>query len=295
MQFVRSCRIIGALLALILFLPGCSTVKLAYNNAQTMSYWWLDSYFDFNPAQSEKVRAELAALQAWHRARQLPAYINTLEKLQRAAPANVTPQQICDVLAELKSHVQTLIDQAEPTLAALAPTLTEEQLAHLARQLDKRSQKWREEWLEGSPAERQARRVKKLAERADMFYGPLEEAQLTLLRTQVATSAFDANLSWRESQRRHQDTLQTLRELQGASLGAPRVRAMVHGLLARAVSSPDPAHRNYVDKLNQENCKTFAALHNSSTPAQRIKLIDTLKDYAADARALMADGTNIPS
>jgi hypothetical protein len=279
----------------MLCLPGCSTVKLAYNNAQTMSYWWLDSYFDFDAAQSEKVRADLAALQAWHRARQLPAYVNTLEKLQRAAPANVTPEQVCDLLAELKSHAQVLIDQTEPTLAALAPTLTEEQLAHLARQLDKRSRKWHEEWLDGSPAERQARRLKKLAERADMLYGPLEEAQLKLLRTHVAASAFDAASSWRESQRRHQDTLQTLRQIKGGSLDALQVRAALHALLARAITSPDPAYRTYTEKLNQENCRTYAALHNSSTPAQRIKLLDTLKDYAADARALMAAGLNIPS
>lgn len=294
MQFVRSCRIIGALLALIPCLPGCSSVRLAYNNAPAMSYWWLDSYFDFNPAQSEKVRADLAALQAWHRGKQLPAYINTLEKLQRAAPANVTPEQVCDVLAELKSHVQTLIDQTEPALAALAPTLTQEQLAHLARQLDKRSQKWREEWLDGSPAERQARRLKKLAERADMLYGPLKEPQLALLRAQVAASSFDATLSWRESQRRHLDTLQTLRQVQGGGLGAWRARAELHALLARAVSSPDPAYRDYLEKLNQENCQTYAALHNSSAPVQRGKLMDTLKHHAADARALMADGINIP-
>lgn len=295
MQFVRSCRIIGALLALILLLPGCSTVKLAYNNAPAMSYWWLDSYFDFDAAQSEKVRTDLAALQAWHRARQLPAYVNTLEKLQRAAPANVTPEQVCDLLAELKSHAQILIDQTEPTLAALAPTLTEEQLAHLARQLDKRSRKWQEEWLEGSPAERQARRVKQLAERADMLYGPLEEAQLKLLRAHVAASVFDAALSWRESQRRHQDALQTLREVQGGSLGASKARTALHALLTRSITSPDPGYRTYTEKLNQENCRTYAALHNSSTPAQRIKLVDTLKDYAADARGLMAAGINIAS
>lgn len=293
MQFVRSSRIIGVLLAVMLCLPGCSTVKLAYNNAPAMSYWWLDSYFDFDATQSEKVRADLAALQAWHRARQLPAYVSTLEKLQRAAPANVTPEQVCDLLAELKSHAQVLIDQTEPTLAALAPTLTEEQLAHLARQLDKRSRKWHEEWLDGSPAERQSRRVKQLAERADMLYGPLEEAQLKLLRAHVAASVFDAALSWRESKRRHQDTLQTLRQVQGGSLGPLQARAELHALLARAITSPDPAYRTYTEKLNQENCRTYAALHNSSSPAQRIKLLDTLKDYAADARALMAAGINM--
>lgn len=278
------------LLALVLLLPGCSTVKLGYNNAPELSYWWLDSYLDFDATQSLKVRADLAELQARHRSQELPAYVNTLGKLQRLAPASVTPEQVCDVLADLRSHVQTLIDQAAPTVIALAPTLKAEQLDHLARQLNKRSQKWREEWLDGSPAERSARRVKQLTERADMFYGRLEEPQLTLLRAHVAASTFDATLSLRESLRRHQDLLQTLRQVQAGSLSALRVRAEVLALLARASNSPDAAFRSYLERMNQDNCKAFAALHNSTTPSQRLKALATLNDYETDARALMAAG-----
>ena len=278
------------LLALLLavVLPGCSAVKLGYNNAPELSYWWLDSYLDFDSAQSLKVRADLGALQAWHRQNELPAYISTLEKLQRMAPANVTSAQVCDVYAELKPHFQTLIDQAGLSLVALAPTLTPDQLDHLARQLKKRSDKWREEWMDGSPEELSSRRVKQLQDRVEMLYGRLDEPQLAVLRTSVASSVFDAATSSRESQRRHQDALQTLRQLQPGMPNPQRIQAQVHDLLSRAIDSPDPAYRNYLDKVIQENCKTLAALHNSITPTQRTKAIETLKDYASDARALMA-------
>jgi hypothetical protein len=234
------------------------------------------------------VRADLAALQAWHRQNELPAYIVTLEKLQRMAPANVTSEQVCDVYAELKPRFQTLVDQAGLTLVSLAPTLTPEQLDHLARQLKKRSDKWREEWMDGSPAELGSRRVKQLQDRVEMLYGRLEEPQLAVLRSSVASSVFDAATSSRESQRRHQDALQTLRQLQRGMPDPQRIKAQVHDLLSRAIDSPDAAYRNYLDKVTQENCKTLAALHNSITPTQRTKAIETLKDYAADARALMA-------
>ncbi len=282
-------HIIGGLLGLILVLGiwGCSAVKMSYNNAPELSYWWLDSYLDFNETQTLKVRADLATLQSWHRATELPAYVATLEKMQRMAPSSVTPEQVCDLFEEFKPRLQALVDQVEPTVAALAPMLKADQLDHLARQLDKRSAKWREEWLDGTLAKRNARHVKQMVERAELLYGRLEQPQLAVLRASVATSAFDAPTSYRESLRRHQDALQLLRQLQTDSPNPTRARAAIHALLARSMDSPDAAYRNYMEKITQENCKAFATLHNSTTPTQRLKVIENLKDYETLARALV--------
>ncbi|MEO8121592.1 MAG: DUF6279 family lipoprotein [Rhodoferax sp.] len=282
-------HIIGPLLGLFLalLLSGCSTVKLGYNNAPELGYWWLDSYLDFNDRQSVQVRADLAALQAWHRQTELPLYVSTLRQLQRMAPSDVTPAQVCEVSAGFRARFQALLDQAEPALLALASTLHAEQLDHLARQFDKRNQKWRDEWIDASPTKRSARRVEQRDERAEMFYGPLEEAQRAVVRDSAAVSAFDARLNDQEAVRRQQDTLQTLRQIQANTLTGAQIRTAVHALLARATDSPDATYRNYMERMAQENCLTMAKLHNSTTPAQRLKVMETLKAYEADARALM--------
>ena len=274
-------------LLLALAVSGCSAVRLGYNNAPELSYWWLDSYIGFDDAQSIQVRADLAALQVWHRKSELPVFISTLEKLQRLVPSKLTATQLCALYVEQKPRLQAILDQAEPAVVALAAKLSIEQLDHLAQQLDQRSQKWRKEWLDGSRPERQLRRVKQLTDRAEMLYGPLEEAQLEGLRASVAASVFKAELSYRESLRRHQDTLQTLHQLQGTSLTEAQARAAVHAWLARCINSPDAVYRQQLETITQENCHALAALHNSSTAAQRLKAIETLKDYQADAQALM--------
>jgi hypothetical protein len=285
-------HIIGALLAVSLAfsLTGCSAVKLGYQNAPELAYWWLDSYLDFNDAQSLQVRTELAALQAWHRQAELPLYISALGKLQRMAPANVSAAKVCAMTDELRPRLQALLNRIEPAVVVLAPTLTAAQLEHLARQFDKRSQKWREEWLAGTPDERQARRLKRLVERAESFYGRLDETQVAVLRASVTASVFDASLSYRESQRRYRDTLQTLRQLQAGGVTPASVQAQVHVLLERSVRSPEAENRDYSDRFQQENCATLAALHNSTSHSQRRQLVDTLKDYEIDARALMTAG-----
>jgi hypothetical protein len=286
-SIIRGRLALSIALLLAAVVAGCSAVKLGYNNAPSLGYWWLDSYLDFNEAQSHQVRTDLDALQAWHRQSELPLIANTLERLQRQAPANVTPDQLCEVYSDFKPRFQAVLDQTEPKIAALAPTLKPDQLEHLARQLEKRSVKWREEWQEGTATERAARRVKQMVERAEMLYGRLEEPQLAILRASVAASAFDTAVSHRESLRRHQDTVQTLRQLQSAPMPDGRARAEVRGLLSRSTQSPDPSYRSYQDKLIQENCRTFATLHNSTTAAQRVALVERLKNYETDARTLM--------
>lgn len=278
--------VLSLAVGLAIGLAGCSAVKLGYNNAPDLGYWWLDHYLDFNDTQSIQVRADLVTLQAWHRQREIPLLVGTLVTVQQLASGDVTPGQVCDRWAELKLRLRATLDQTEPAAVALATTLTAPQLDHLARQLDKRSAKWRAQWLDVTPSERAERRLKQLTERVEMFYGPLEETQLAVLRARVTASAFDASLNWRESQRRQKDIVQTLRQLQTGTPDQARIRAALQALLARSMNSPDAAYRSYVSKITRESCTLLAALHNSSTSAQRLKVIETLKDYETDARSL---------
>lgn len=280
--------IIGALL-LILLLPGCSAIKLGYNNAPSLAYWWLDSYADFNEAQSGKLREGLTALHGWHRKSELPAYAGTLRKLQHLAPGTVSPEQVCALFSEVRSSLQRVGQQSERTLSAITPTLKPEQLQHLALKFDKRNQKWREDWIDGTPPERSARRLKLAVDRAETLYGRLEDAQLAVLRHSIATSSFDARLSYREALRRQQDILQTLREHATGTPRATHIRAEVLGLLERSFHSPDPVYRQHFEKMTAESCGTLAALHNSTTAAQRLKALETLKEYETDALALASE------
>lgn len=278
-------RIIGALL--LVLLGGCSAVKIGYNNAPSLVYWWLDSYIDFNDAQTAQVRDSLATLQTWHRQTELPAYADLLRQIQRVASGPVTPRQVCEFSDQIRLRVQRLGEQASDGMSRLVPTLKPEQLRHLALQFDKHNRTWREEWLDGTPAELAARRLKKAEERAQSFYGRLEEAQLAILRQSVSSPTFDARLAWRERLRRQQDLLQVFRE-HGNSDRAAHVKAEILALLQRNLNSPDAAYQAQFERLVVESCANMAALHNSTSAAQRRHLQDKLQDYEADARALIS-------
>lgn len=263
-------------------------MRLGYNNAPNLALWWLDGYFDFDTDQSARMRAELQGLQKWHRAQELPQFIEVFKNLQASASQPVTGEQVCSLYAYLQTRVQAIGDRLAPALADLAPTLQTTQLAHIAREYDKRNQQWREEWMEGTPAEVVDRRVKLLVDRAESFYGRLEPAQLAAFRSQINNAGYDVNLHYREMLRRQQDALQVLRELRTAGLADPRAQGQMRALVARTLHSPDPVYSQYQAKFSAQSCAAVATMHNSTTPSQRLRLAQTLQDYENDVRALLA-------
>src|SRR5689334_8833467 len=94
MRCSRLARIIGVLL-LAGGLAACSTVRLVYNSLPELSYWWLDSYVDFDGTQTPRVRDELAQLLEWHRQNELPKLADLLRETRALAAGDVTAAQAC--------------------------------------------------------------------------------------------------------------------------------------------------------------------------------------------------------
>jgi hypothetical protein len=291
--FFRSTAIIGAMLA-ALAMGGCSAVRLAYNSAPTFTYWWLDSYFDFDNAQSLRVRNDLQAVQDWHRKQELPLLMQKLKDLGAMAPKSVTTDQVCGMVADLRTRLQVTLERVAPAIAAIAPGLQDAQLDHIAQEFERRDRTWREEWIDGTLAERRQRRVKQIVERTESFYGPLDAAQLAIVREHISKSSFDGPRQFREMQRRHQDSLQVLRDLRKTQPGTNQASADIRALLERSLKAPDPAYRAYMENLTTESCTAMAALHNSSSTEQRSRLVQTLQGYEEDARALASQSIGTP-
>ena len=290
---MNSKRIIGWLFAILalLLLQACSAIKLAYNNSPEFGYWWIDGYVDIQSEQTPKVRDELTRLLAWHRAEELPKLADLLQKMQRLANADITASQVCSMFDETRERFNAVTRQVEPAAVWLAMSLRPEQLKHIEAKLEKGNEQWRKEWLQATAAERFERRLKSNTERAEEFYGKLEERQLSTLRSSLETSQSDSALNQAERQRRQQDLMQNLRNISGQAPGVPRPNAaealaQLRAYIARLNQSPDTTYRAYSARLVRESCASFAALHNSTTPEQRRRAVGRLAAYERDAREL---------
>ena len=279
-----------SLLVLSCLLQACSAVKLAYNQAPDLAYWYLDAYVDFSTEQSVQVKDELKRLQTWHRQTQLPIYIDTLQKLQQKIPLEVNAQDACSILSDVRHKFVVLSDQTQLTVVGMLDTLTPNQLDVMARKFEKGNADFRKDYLQTAKPVDQRKRYKQAVSRAEMLYGRLDDKQLAMVALQVEKSRFNASLAYAERQRRQRDTLQTIGAMLKNPVTTEQKKLAVRSLFERSFISPNPDYAEYVDALTNEGCKNFADLHNTTTSKQRRKAVENLMGYEQDMKILSAQG-----
>jgi hypothetical protein len=201
--------IIGAALALLL--AGCSVVRLAYGQAPTLAYWWIDGYVDLDDAQSTKLRDSLDRWFDWHRRTELPRYATLLSRAQREVmEPSLSPDQLCAWRDEATRRLDAALDEATPMAAALMLTLTPEQIRHMERKLAKDGTELRRDFAQPDRSERAKASFKRTLERYENLYGKLDDAQRAKLAELLAASPFDADRWLAERERRNRDLIAML-------------------------------------------------------------------------------------
>ncbi len=272
-------------------LSGCSTIKVVYNNSDDLIYWWLDGYADLQDGQKQLTRDALTELQRWHRQQQLPEYVALLKRMQAMAPNDITPAQVCAVTEDMKNSFIGVLRRIEPASAQLASQLSADQLRSVRQRFDKTNKTWREDWLDPDTQGRLRYRTKQATNRLEDYYGRLDKPQREALNQWLSTSIFDPALSYAERERRQADTMQTLQRMAQEGSAANKQEqalALLRGLVDRSFNSPNERYRAYNRELWNENCAGFAKLHNSTTPAQRQRMVEALRGYEQDFKTLMA-------
>ncbi|MEY2683233.1 MAG: hypothetical protein RJA09_377 [Pseudomonadota bacterium] len=267
-----------------LVLTGCSLVGLGYNRLPTLVYWRLDNMVDLTDAQSAVLRPAIDGLHTWHRRVQLPVYEKTLRLWADRVAQDTTADEVCRQFDSLRPGLDQLVQQALPSLARLAAGLTPEQRQHLQRHHQKTDAAFLEDFGADKPGVVGRKRLERAVDRAEMLYGNLTPAQEALLEQGLARSAFDANRTLQERQRRQADMLAAIEQIQAGAPALPTVQAV----WARYTASPTPGYNAYSQTTQRQACELFAALHNSTGTAQRAAAAKTLLAYAGDVAKLGA-------
>ncbi|CAG0960927.1 hypothetical protein MTYP_00724 [Methylophilaceae bacterium] len=271
---------------LLLALSACSAVRLSYNNAQEIMYWWLNSYVHFTAAQKPAIREELHTLHTWHRFQEIPVYIQLLELMQSMAGSDIKSEQACNVIEDIRHRYRVMSMQFEPIIERLAPTLEPEQIDHIKKHFEKNNRKWREEWLDGAQAERNERRVKQTIKRAEKFYGRLSPQQREIIRDNIQHSAFNPETSYAHRLQLQEDALLRLNRIVRQNLADADIKLEIAAYFDQFHGGEDTAYKIYLDKMTHDACESFARLHNATSTEQRQKAAEKLGNYLADLRAL---------
>jgi hypothetical protein len=288
--------IIGVALALMV--AGCSVLRLAYGQAPTLSYWWIDGYVDLDEPQSAKLREGLDRWFDWHRRTEMPRYATLLVRAQREVmEPSLSADQLCAWRDEAARRMDAALDEATPMAAALMVTLTPEQIRHMERKLAKDGAELRRDFAQPDRTERAKASIKRTLERYENLYGRLDDAQRAKLADLLAASPFDADRWLAERDRRNRDLITMLATVSAAgrdgdaAKAQTQAQATMRALTERLLRSPRPEYRAYQERLTLENCALASAMHNQMTAAQRQHARNKLKGWEEDVRLAAAGGT----
>lgn len=269
-------------------LSGCAAMRLVYSQGTDLAYWWIDGYADFDDTQGPRAQEAINAWFRWHRATQLPDYVQLLQRAQRMAPQSVTAAQVCSLYEDAAKRFDPMIERALPAAAELAQSLSAEQIAHINAKYEKSNKQFRKEYLQRDVEDRREAVVKRAVDRAESLYGHLDDAQRTVIEKRAAGSNFDPELWQQERVARQQEILSALRKIKADKLNAEQSQSLLRTVVRHIQQSPREKFAAYQDKLQQYNCATAAQVHEAASAERRHAAARKLKGWEDDARVLSA-------
>jgi hypothetical protein len=276
-------------LSATLLLASCSSIKLGYNNADTLLVYALDSYVDLDAAQEKLARERVRALHAWHRTTQLAGYADLLARAQTKVAGTVSAADVLEFQNTANAKLAAVGIEAAPDLAQLAASLSPAQIERMTERLAKDASKARREAVRFEGTDSLDDRVERYVEGAERWFGALTGEQRDIVRRSLASRP-NTHSWWVEERERRQRVLAAL-------IDRIRTEQPDHGTattwlrryFAELVDPTDPEVRGRTLAFRSGNAALIAELINSATPAQRTTLTKKLRGYADDFAALAAE------
>ncbi len=281
MKLSRTALLIVVLASL---LAGCS-IKAAYNNFDRFARWQVSDYVDFDDRQSAYFDAEIARLLYWHRTSELPRYATWLESLARATEEERIEGTLDEVVREAIAAAELIEQKAMPMTVELMLSLTDAQLAELPEKMARDNQEFMEEEAELELSEAQAQWLENMEDATKRFMGRLTQAQREYLKTQSLRYQPEQKL-WVEYRARWQSEL--IKALAGRRDVEGFVRTYEQLIATR--ESFYGAEFAEVSKANEKLRRNVTlGLLTQATDEQRLRLVETMRDFAKDFRELKAE------
>lgn len=276
-------------IALMALAAGCSTIRFSYNQGDTLLYWWMNSYVDFEGQQADIAKRDINGLFQWHRQTQLRDYAALLGTFQRQVAGNPSQADLLGAYREIRVRGERLAQRAVPELTTLAMSVTPEQIAHIEKKFKDKNDEYRRKFMSGSVEKRQRARFKKSMEQMDLWFGRFSNEQEAVLRRASDLRPLD-NQQWlEERQHRQRRILALLQEVHQKKLNREQTTAKVQGLMRELFTRMEsPERKAFYDASIDHTTKYILAALKIATPQQKAHAQQRMQGWINDFEALAA-------
>lgn len=265
-------------LAAALLASGCSTVRLAYENADVYARWRLQAYLDVHGADSDWLDERIREFHGWHRANELPKYALLARDASRRFAGGLSRDDVVWGYDAAKAQAQESLRKAAELIAPLLDRLTPGQLEHMESRIAEENRRYQREFLHGSESERRGRRARRVEDRLEDWVGKLSRAQVERVRAFAERAPLLDELRERDRQRLQAEVMAIVRAREARKRLAERV---VHYERGR-----EPAFVAALEQWREQAAALLVDIERSLSPDQRARAAGNLRRYAEDFEAL---------
>ncbi len=270
------------LLVALASLAGCSGVRLAYNNADTVVRWMADDYFALEGPQEAGFNARLERFLAWHRGEELPRYSALMASAGDKLAAGLTRGELVWAWDSVMACYRRLARHAAPELAVVLATLTPAQFERLQHKFAESDAEYAKKHLKGSEPEQRERRDERNLELMREWFGDLSDAQEAQLKAASATLPLLYALRLQNRQRRQGEFLALLKTHRGPAELEPALRHW----LADWDEGAAPEYRRLSELHRELYLRMLLEFDRGLAPPQRAHAVARLREYAETFKAL---------
>jgi len=284
-RFRALCLIVVMLLA-----AGCSSMRLAYNQGDTLLYWWLNAYLDLDADQGEWVRQDIDRIFQWHRKSQLKDYAQLLASGQRQLAGNLTEAELMADYREIKARTDLLALKAVPELTDLARSVRPEQIAKMEKKFRSKNEDYRDKFLSGDAEKRQKQRFKKSMQQLELWFGNFSRAQEAALRKVSDARPLNNEIWYEERLLRQKKIVALLRKVQQEKLGKEQSAALVEQLVKDILGRFDaPERKAFFDASIGGTIQMILTAVRIATPEQKAHAQRRMQGWIDDFKELAAE------
>ncbi|MFZ5573052.1 MAG: DUF6279 family lipoprotein [Thermodesulfobacteriota bacterium] len=153
------------------------TFKLIYNHLDWIIPWYVSDYINLNDEQDGFLGQQIAQRLKWHRVTQLTLYARTVRDFRCAAEKGLTRENLDDMHDILRLYWQDLVTQITPDVVELLSSATEDQLAELLANLERKNREFKEKYIDPEPETLRRLKVERMERFLEYFLGSLDERQ----------------------------------------------------------------------------------------------------------------------
>ena len=273
-------------LAITLFICGCSTVSLFYRNADWYLQHKISSYTTFNARQKELIRQDVTDYMQWHRKNALPEYILFLQNLNGAAQyqGQLKVEEVALLRKQLVNLYQITMAPAIDPAAKMLSMLDSGQIQELEKHLAEENQQQLDEYLKASRDAYLEKRANKTVNFIEWLAGDLNAGQ----ERQIRDMSRHIPVVVDQYIRNRQDNQNKLMALMNGHAGEEKIAAFISSWIFTPEETRTPQQQLAMQALERASDEMIVSIHALLTAKQKNHIHKVISSYIDDMRAEIA-------